>query len=35
VRGETIDDKAVLLLTDVADDMLAYFRGDGPPPSVG
>jgi LCP family protein required for cell wall assembly len=35
VRGETIDDKAVLLLTDAADDMLAYFRGDGPPPPVG
>ncbi len=35
VRGETIDDKAVLLLTDAATDMLAYFRGDGPPPPVG
>jgi LCP family protein required for cell wall assembly len=35
VRGETIDDKAVLLLTDAADDMLAYFRGDGPPPPAG
>lgn len=35
VRGETIDGKAVLRLTDAAGDMLAYFRGDGPPPPVG
>lgn len=35
VRGETIDGKAVLRLTDAAGDMLAYFRGEGPPPPVG
>ena len=35
VRGETIDDKSVLLLTDAASGMLSYFRGDGPPPPVG
>jgi LCP family protein required for cell wall assembly len=35
VRGETIDDKSVLLLTDAAGDMLAYFRGEGAPPPVG
>jgi LCP family protein required for cell wall assembly len=32
VVGETIDGNAVLLLADGAEAVLAYFRGDGPPP---
>ncbi len=32
VVGETIDGNAVLLLGDGAEAVLAYFRGDGPPP---
>jgi polyisoprenyl-teichoic acid--peptidoglycan teichoic acid transferase len=33
VFGETIDGNAVLLLADGADQVLAYFRGDGPAPA--
>ena len=33
VYGETIDGNAVLLLADGAEGVLAYFRGDGPPPA--
>jgi LCP family protein required for cell wall assembly len=32
VYGDTIDGKSVLLLADGADELLAYFRGDGPQP---
>jgi LCP family protein required for cell wall assembly len=32
VVGKTIDGNAVLLLGDGAETVLAYFRGDGPPP---
>lgn len=32
VRGETIDGKSVLLLADGSDQVLSYFRGDGPAP---
>jgi LCP family protein required for cell wall assembly len=32
VVGQTIDGNAVLLLGDGAEAVLAYFRGDGPPP---
>jgi LCP family protein required for cell wall assembly len=34
VRGETIDGNAVLLLADGADEVLAFFRGEGPAPAV-
>lgn len=34
VRGETINGNAVLLLADGSDAVLAYFRGEGPPPPV-
>jgi LCP family protein required for cell wall assembly len=34
VRGTTIDGKAVLLLADGADQVLSYFRGDGPVPAT-
>lgn len=33
VYGETVDGKAVLLLGDGADALLAYFRGEGPAPA--
>jgi LCP family protein required for cell wall assembly len=33
VRGETIDGNAVLLMTDDAEAVLAFFRGDGPAPA--
>jgi polyisoprenyl-teichoic acid--peptidoglycan teichoic acid transferase len=32
VRGDTVDGKSVLLLTDGADPVLSFFRGDGPAP---
>lgn len=32
VRGTTIDGKSVLLLADGADQVLSFFRGDGPAP---
>lgn len=35
VVGQTIDGNAVLLLGDGAEAVLAYFRGDGPPPPAG
>jgi len=34
VVGKTIDGKAVLLLGDGADQVLSFFRGDGPAPST-
>jgi LCP family protein required for cell wall assembly len=33
VEGETVDGKAVLVLADGADAVLAYFRGTGPAPA--
>ena len=35
VTGRTIDGNAVLEMTSEADAVLAYFRGEGPPPPVG
>jgi LCP family protein required for cell wall assembly len=34
VRGQTIEGKAVLTLADGADQVLSFFRGDGPAPST-
>jgi LCP family protein required for cell wall assembly len=34
VKGKTINGNAVLLLADGSDAVLAYFRGDGPPPAT-
>jgi LCP family protein required for cell wall assembly len=34
VEGATIDGNSVLLLADRADQLLAYFRGDGPAPTA-
>ena len=33
VRGDTIDGMSVLQLADGADQVLAFFRGDGPAPA--